>query len=168
MYYYFPLPVLKVSGMFYFEHAKVLTNYKHLNFCIMATLANVFESVNNVMNTTKEVRKDWRTSYNTLAKLLKETQTKEGFKVAGKWFEQMGLPTDRKVSKTFVESLFKLHYTDKKGIEYPAYIARKTKKDKDGNEVTDKDGNKVYEFVTRPVKNGQWTLDVLTKVLAAK
>jgi len=132
----------------------------------MKTYANIFESANVVMNNTRSDRKAWRMKYNTLTRLLHDTQTVDSWKVTESIYKALNLPLTRKVSRKDVEGMFHVWHTDKKGNRFPAYISRVADKDKDGNVVKDKDGNVVYHFETKPVKDGTWTLDRLAKVLA--
>lgn len=133
----------------------------------MKTYAKIYESVTVVMNQTKDGRRKWRMSYNTLTRLLHDTQTKDAWKVTEPVFRALGLPLTRKVSRKDVESMIKVWHTDKKGNKYPAYIVKVADRDKDGNEVKDEKGEVVYHYETRAAKDGTWTFDKLAKVLAA-
>lgn len=132
----------------------------------MKTYANIFESANVVMNNTKDGRKAWRMKYNTLTRLLHDTQTKDAWKITEPVFVALNLPTTRKVSRSDVEAMFHVWHTDKKGNKFPAYIARVADKNDDGTPKLDDDGTPCVHYETRPVKDGTWTLDRLAKVLS--
>lgn len=128
--------------------------------------SKVYESAKEVMNNTKDSRRAWRVKFNTLTRLLHDTQTRDAWKITEPIYEALGLPITRKVSRSDVESLVHIWHTDKKGNRFPAYVSRRIETDADGNEVKDADGNTKYYFVTSPVKDGSWSLDKLARVLA--
>jgi len=134
----------------------------------MCTIKEMNENVNKVMNSTKKARQAWKKSYFSLSRLLRDTQLKASMKINASTFEAIGLPTTGKVKPDEVLALIPNFVVTKKGERLPAYAATKLIKDKDGNPVLDKDGNKTYDYILRPVREGQWTLDILVKVLASK
>ena len=141
----------------------------------MKTLVNfesVYESVNNCMKATKEERNLWKTTFNSLSRLLRVAQSKEGIKIVKPIFERFNLPTTGKVKPSEILALIPSEYMkeDKKGNSFPCYLSKvvKKEKDKEGNlvECKDKEGNLLYVYELRPVRDNAWTLDKFVKVLA--
>ena len=138
--------------------------------------ANVFESVNNVMNDTKKERRAWHSEEQKLSRLLHVCQEKRMQKFSYPLFEKVGIPTNGKVKVSEYLSLV-VNFVTVKGEEYPAYIREitvyerdsegKIKKDKDGAYIPqkDKEGNIVKDFKLTPIKEGTWTLEKLLKAV---
>lgn len=132
----------------------------------MKAYASIYESQKNVMNRTRKMRSLWKLEYNTLTRLLHDSQTVTGWKLAEPIFKELQLPMTRKVSRKDVESMIHVWYEDKKGNRFPAYIVEITDKDENGEPLKDKNGNEVVHYETRPVRDGHWTMDAISKVLA--
>lgn len=132
----------------------------------------VHTNVVNVMKETKEERNLWKATFNSLSRLLRVAQTKEGMKIVAPIFGRFNLPTTGKVKPSEILALIPSEYMkeDKKGNINPCYLSKvvKKEKDKEGNlvECKDKEGNTIYEFKLTSVKDNAWTLDKLVKVLA--
>ena len=138
---------------------------------------NNFESANNVINSTKETRKEWHKKERTLSKLLNLAQRKDMMKETAALFKEVGLPTNGKLSKTkYLE--FVVNFVEVKGEKLPAYVREvtlyerdaggKCKKDKEGKFIPLKDdkGNVKTTFKLTAIKEGTWTLEKLLKAVA--
>ena len=138
----------------------------------MKDLQKSFESAAKVMKATKEDRSIWNKSYYSLSRLLRDMQTKTGLKMTAPIFEQLGLPTGGKVRPADVLALVPNFKETKSGEKLPAYISRTKKVEElpDGTkkDVLDADGKPVYEYKLSAVREGQWSLDKLCKILAAE
>ena len=141
------------------------------------SFTNNFESANNVINNTKETRKEWHKKERTLSKLLNLAQRKDMMKETTVLFKEAGLPTNGKLSKTkYLE--FVVNFVEIKGEKLPAYVREvvlyerdaegKCKKDKEGKFIPLKDdkGNVKTTFKLTAIKEGTWTLEKLLKAVA--
>ena len=138
---------------------------------------NNFESANNVINNTKDTRKEWHKKERTLSKLLNLAQRKDMMKETATLFKEAGLPTNGKLSKTKYMD-FVVNFVEVKGEKLPAYVREvtlyerdaegKCKKDKEGKYIplTDDKGNVKTTFKLTPIKEGTWTLEKLLKAVA--
>ena len=129
-----------------------------------------YERVQTMLKTTRKGRQAWRRSYNGLGRLLHDLQMKSAQPITFPIFKEIGIPTTGTVKREEVLALIPADnwVIDKKGEKYPAYPSRSAKKDDNGEFILDSKGEKVYEYSMKPVKEGMWTLDMLTRVLAAK
>ena len=141
------------------------------------SFTNNFESANNVINNTKDTRKEWHQKERTLSKLLNLAQRKDMMKETAVLFKEVGLPTNGKLSKTkYLE--FVVNFVEIKGEKLPAYVREvvlyerdaegKCKKDKEGKFIPLKDdkGNVKTTFKLTAIKEGTWTLEKLLKAVA--
>ena len=142
-----------------------------------SVFTNNFESANNVINNTKDTRKEWHKKERTLSKLLNLAQRKDMMKETAVLFKEVGLPTNGKLSKTkYLE--FVVNFVEVKGGKLPAYVREvtlyerdaegKCKKDKEGKFIPlrDAEGNIKTTFKLTPIKEGTWTLEKLLKAVA--
>lgn len=137
----------------------------------MTNLVNVsvenFNEVVNYFKSTKEVRNMWNAEYKTLNKLLRTIQSKTGRKIARPVLEKFGI-TEHINADDMCAKFFRCWVEDKKGNKFPAYVSRKMRKDKDGNAILDKEGNKTYDITLTAVREGRWSFEALIKCLASE
>lgn len=143
----------------------------------METYFNNFESAKEVIDNTKNDRKEWHQKEQTLTKLLHRAQSKEMLPITSRIFKEVGLPTNGKLSKTKYLTYVQ-NFVTIKGEKVPAYL-REVKvyekntdgtlmKDADGKNVCKKDakGDDVKELRLTAIKAGTWTLEKLLKAVA--
>ena len=123
-------------------------------------------------NSTKEMKMGHnllKAHFSSLSRLLRETQTVEGFKIAKPIFEKLKLPLNRKIRPSnIMERVPKSNFcVDSEGIKKCAYPQRHKKYTVNSKgekvEVKDGNGNPVYEYKLSPIQT--WSLDILEKLL---
>lgn len=131
--------------------------------------SKVFENVNAVMKDTQKERDLWKLTFNSASRLLREAQTKEGFKIARPIFERFNLPLTRKFKPSELFELIPsdLWMKDKKNNSYPCYVSRSVEKNEDGTDKKDKNGNLIYKFRLCPIRDNTWTFDKFVKLMSS-
>lgn len=125
-----------------------------------------FNNVKNMLKNTKKERDLWKTQFNSLNKLCREMQSREGKKISAPVLAQFGIVEH--VNADQLRERFACWVTDKKGNKLPAYTTRTAQVDAEGNEKKDKEGNTLYDYRLTAIRDNAWTFDKLVKCLASK
>ena len=146
-------------------------NYRSVNHNDINSWQSIIEdNINNAMKMKKKEPNILKTTFPSLNRLLKETQTVEGFKAARFVYEELNLPLNRKIKISDIlarvpKSNFFIDTNGKKLIAIPERRKKYVVNSKGEKiEVKDNQGNPVYEYKLSPILNN-WTLEKLKKAL---